>query len=336
MNAELSVEPAAAAGKAGKKRSVTAAGALVWRTTGRKVEVLLVHRPRYDDWSWPKGKTDPGETLPECAVREVEEETGLVVALGQPLPSVRYQDLDGRQKVAHYWAARELADDAPARLGRRPAERIPGEIDETRWVEVHKARTLLTYPHDRLPLDTLVDQWEDERLRTWTMVVVRHARARKRSAWTGDEATRPLTPAGQDQAQHLVPLLAAYGVEGIITSPWERCAATLRPYLEVTGLGAELREELTETAHELRKGPAREVVRRELTMRDGPVALCTHRPVLPTVIEEVASHTPHRIMRQVPESDPWLKTAEILVVHLSQRPRRRAVVVALEKHRPTG
>ncbi|MHB1289382.1 NUDIX hydrolase [Georgenia sp.] len=313
--------------------SVTAAGALVWRVNARKVEVLLVHRPRYDDWSWPKGKIDPGEALPGCAVREVEEETGLAVVLGQPLPTVRYPDRDGRSKVVRYWAAQVMAEDAPARLARRPVVGAPEETDDTRWLEVGKARKLLTYPHDRAPLDVLVDQWEDERLRTWTMVVVRHARARKRSAWKGDEPTRPLTPAGDEQAANLVPILAAYGVEGVITSPWERCAATVRPYLEATGLGAELRGELTEAAHLKRKKPVRDLVRRELTLRDAPLVLCTHRPVLPTVIEEIADHTPHRIMREVPESDPWLKTAEILVIHLSQRPRRRAVVVALEKHR---
>lgn len=318
---------------AGPRARVVAAGALVWRLNGRKVEVLLVHRPRYDDWSWPKGKLDPDETLPVCAAREVEEETGLAVTLGQPLPTVRYRDRDGRPKSAHYWAAQEMADGDPARLARRPVTPVDGEIDETRWVDVAKAAKLLTYPHDRAPLGALADQWSDERLRTWTMVVVRHARARKRSAWPGDETTRPLTAAGQDQAVNLVPLLAAYGVESIITSPWERCAATVRPYLEATGLGAELREELTEAAHEKREKPVREMVARELTVRDAPVALCTHRPVLPTVVGVIAEHTPHRIMAQVPESDPWLKTAEILVIHLAQRPRRRAVVVALEKHR---
>ena len=129
-------------------------------------------------------------------------------------------------------------------------------------------------------------------------------------------------------------MLAAYGIEDVMTSPWERCAATVRPYLEATGIGAELRPELTEDAHARDPRPVRALIQGELGRRDVPVALCTHRPVLPTVVEEVARRTPHRIMRQVPESDPWLKTAEMLVVHLAQRPGRRAAVVALEKHRP--
>jgi 8-oxo-dGTP pyrophosphatase MutT (NUDIX family)/phosphohistidine phosphatase SixA len=315
--------------------TVQAAGALVWRLRGRKLEVLVVHRPRYDDWSWPKGKVEDGESLVACAVREVAEETGVHVALGQPLPVVTYKNGDGRKKTAHYWAARAIDDGTPSVLGRDDVDPAPAsEIDDARWVDVSKAADLLTYPHDLDPLGALTDQWHDERLRTWTMAVVRHARARKRSAWKGGESTRPLTPAGHLQAEHLVPLLAAYGVEDVMTSPWERCAATVRPYLEATGIGAELRPELTEDAHAHNPRPVRALVKAELTKRDVPVAICTHRPVLPTVVKEVAQRTPNRIMRQVPESDPWLKTAEMLVVHLAQRPGRRAAVVALEKHRP--
>ncbi|WP_418605315.1 histidine phosphatase family protein [Georgenia sp. SUBG003] len=143
-------------------------------------------------------------------------------------------------------------------------------------------------------------------------------------------------PVGQTQSENLVPLLSAYGVEEIMTSPWERCAATVRPYLEASGIGAELRPELTEAAHERRARPVRNLVRRELTTRDVPAVICTHRPVLPTVVEEVAERTPHRIMKQVPESDPWLRTAEMLVVHVAKRPGRGAVVAALEKHRASS
>jgi 8-oxo-dGTP diphosphatase len=300
----------------GAQTTIQAAGAVVWRVRGRKLEVLLVHRPKYDDWSWPKGKLEDGEAKVACAAREVAEETGLHVALGQPLPTVRYRDSNGRAKVARYWAAQEVGDGAQSVQGREDVSPASAaEIDGTRWVDVATARDLLSYVHDRDPLGALVDQWQDERLRTWTMVVVRHARARKRSAWDGGEATRPLTPVGEVQARQLVPMLAAYGVEDVITSPWERCAATVRPYLEATGVGAELRPELTEDAHAKRKRPVRELVDHEMTHRDVPVAVCTHRPVLPTVVEEIARRTPHRIMNQVPESDPWLKPAGALEKH---------------------
>lgn len=317
-----------------KRPDVQAAGALVWRlSASRRLEVLLVHRPRYDDWAWPKGKVEPGETVVECAVREVAEETGVHVALGQPLPGVRHKLQDGRRKHTHYWAAQALPDGAPPTGGRivEPADET--EVDEVRWVEAGEAWRMLTYERDREPLGHFLDQWHDERLRTWTMILLRHARARKRSAWNGEEQTRPLTPRGEQQAHALVPVLAGYGVEEVITSPWERCAATVRPFLEATGVGAVLAPELTEAAHERARKPVRRLVRHELTTRDVPAVICTHRPVLPTVMAAVAERTPHRIMKQVPESDPWLKTAEILVVHVAQRPGRGATVTALEKHR---
>lgn len=324
---------------------VQAAGGIIWRTTGRRLEVLLIHRPKYDDWSFPKGKLDAGESLPQCAVREIAEETGLDVALGQPLPAVRYRVAEGRRKVVHYWAAQETGP--PAEAAERPEDdenaggprhRAAGpldltEVDETRWVEARAAWSMLTNAHDRAPLEHLIDQWRDEKLRTWTLVVLRHSRAMKRSAWRGDEDTRPLTGGGSQRAQHLVPLLVSYGINEVITSPWERCAATVRPFLEATGVGASLAEELTESAHKARPKLARRLIRHELITRDVPVVICTHRPVLPTLIEEIAARTPHRLRKRLPQDDPYLKTGEMLVVHVAQRTGRGATVVALESHR---
>lgn len=314
---------------------VQAAGTVVWRVNDRKkLEVLLVHRPRYDDWSWPKGKLDAGESLAGCAVRETAEETGIQVVLGQPLPKVTYRLGDGRRKEVHLWAARP-APDGDLSLRGRPlvtpaAER---EIDEVRWVEIKAARKLLTHDHDREPLGILIDQWKDERLDTWALLIVRHARARKRSAWKGGESTRPLTEVGEAQARRLVPLLAAYGVNRVLSSPWRRCADTVAPYAQAIGVDLEMHPEITEDAHREKPRRARELVRTEARVRAPGVAICTHRPVLPTLMEEIAVNTPNRIMKQVPESDPWLKTSEMLVVHVGRRPGRAAVVVALEKHR---
>ncbi|MEE6281911.1 NUDIX hydrolase [Georgenia sp. MJ170] len=312
-----------------------AAGALVWRINSKKkLEVLLVHRPAYDDWSWPKGKVDPGESLAACAIREIAEETGVEVILGQPLSKVSYRNGGGRRKEAHYWAA-VPAPEGDASLAARSAVTPAStrEIDEVRWVEAGAAKKLLTYPHDREPLGMLIDQWRDERLKTWAMIVVRHARARKRTVWRGGESTRPLTGGGGVQARGLVPLLAAYGVTRVVSSPWQRCMDTVRPYADAIGTTIEEEPGITEDAHREKPKRARNLARDELKERAPAVAICTHRPVLPTFMDEVARSTPHRILKAVPERDPWLQTSEILVVHVGRRPGRGAVVVAIEKHR---
>jgi 8-oxo-dGTP pyrophosphatase MutT (NUDIX family) len=151
-------------------RPVVAAGAVVLRKAPGGPEVLLVHRPKYDDWSFPKGKVDRGEHVLSAAVREVAEETGLGIRLGRPLDSQQYAISGGRTKVVHYWIARVLdSDDVSAYVPNR-------EIDQVRWVPVDEARRLLSYTYDRATLKQAVKR----RKRTTTFVVLRHAHASAR------------------------------------------------------------------------------------------------------------------------------------------------------------
>ena len=119
---------------------VRAAGGVVWSRWGRgPVRILVVHRPRYDDWSLPKGKCDRGETDEDCARREVREETGLTCRLGPELPSTRYRDNKGRDKTVRYWAMEPVSG----------AFSPNAEIDEIRWLPILEAVNLLSYDHDR-------------------------------------------------------------------------------------------------------------------------------------------------------------------------------------------
>ena len=322
-----------------------AAGALVWREKGGDLQVLLVHRPRYDDWSFPKGKLESGESLCACAVREVAEETGAQVRLEQPLETVRYRLGDGTRKEVRYWVARELDRGSPALAARGRIPRASrSEIDGVQWMGVKEARKRLDHAIDRDLLGSLVDLWEDDKLDTWTLVLVRHARAVKRSVWNRpkkrtaeqDEATRPLTgDHGRARARALAPILAAYGVGRAISSPWRRCCDTMAPYCRAAGLNLELEPAITEHAHATAPKTTRKVVERALRMREGPVALCTHRPVLPAVMDVVAEYAPGKLLRSVPNRDPWLKTGEIMVIHMARRPHGKIRAVAIEKQRPS-
>ena len=126
---------------------VEAAGGAVWRRTAKgRIKVLLVHRPRYDDWTLPKGKLDPGETAEAAALREVEEETGLRCRLGDELSPTSYRDPKGRAKVVRYWRMEPLG-----------GEFVPSdEVDELRWVSPADATELLSYDHDRALLQEVV------------------------------------------------------------------------------------------------------------------------------------------------------------------------------------
>lgn len=197
---------------------VRAAGAVVWRPTG---EIALVHRPRYDDWSFPKGKLEPGETAPFAAVREVAEEAGVAVTLGPSLGEIRYEVTEGR-KLVRYWAG-------PAGGGAFAANE---ETDELAWVTPGRAAELLTYSHD---LDVLARFLERGRPAS-VVVLVRHAKAGSRSQWQGPDDLRPLSSTGRAQADKLAGLLALFGPERVVSAPPLRCRETVAPLASALGL----------------------------------------------------------------------------------------------------
>jgi 8-oxo-dGTP diphosphatase len=257
---------------------IHAAGGVVWRTSAPKqptdtkdrIEVLLVHRPGYKDWTFPKGKPDKGESLPVTAVREIAEETGYTVRLGHPLPETMYRVKGGMKRVS-YWVARPVG---------KPKEFKPnGEIDQVRWVRVKEARKLLTYDHDRILLKAFTALRDAKAHRTRTVIVLRHAQARTRNGWKADDLERPLTKPGESQAKKLAPLLRAYGVKGIITSPAIRCAQTVDIYARSVKALMEVDDRLAEETKPKR------VERSIATVleRKGPIVICSHRPTLPWI-----------------------------------------------------
>ncbi len=252
-----------------------AAGAVVTRKgpTGR--EVLLVHRPKYDDWSFPKGKRDPGEHVTQTACREVLEETGVEIRLGQPLRPQLYSVGGGRAKTVHYWVGQVVGDDDVSHF---PAN---NEIDRVIWVPVKQAGSVLSYRHD---VHTL-EQFGQVRRGTRAFVLLRHARAQKRDRFTGpDDSLRPLTKAGKVQATNLSGILHAYGISEILSSSSLRCQQTVQPY--ATDFVFPI-ESLTALSEEQYDAPlAAELTRAALQARHG-IVMCTHRPILPDLLEAI-------------------------------------------------
>jgi 8-oxo-dGTP diphosphatase len=309
-----------------ERPDVLAAGAVVWRE-GRdgRTEVLLVHRPRYDDWSWPKGKAQRGEPLAECAVREVGEETGTAVVLGRPLPATTYRLPDGRTKLVRYWAAR------PAPSAGSRGQETDAEVDRTEWLEGASALGRLTRPGDRAPLERLLALAAEGTLDTVPVVVARHGTARPRDSWSRAEGDRPLVAAGRRQSLALASLLRCWRPERVLSSPWRRCLDTVRPYLAASsGTTMRTKAGLSESGH--RRHPEKAARHTERLLRRGrPALLCTHRPVLPAVLRALAAAATPEVRSGLPVADPWLAPGEALVAHVA-RSAGRPLVVAVERH----
>lgn len=287
---------------------VLAAGAVVWREVGgRRIQLLMVHRMRYDDWTFPKGKIDAGERLPVTAVRETAEETGLGIHLGVPLSRLEYPLTTGGTKQVSYWCARP---DGEGELSFEPTH----EITAVRWVDLDETAAALSYDTDRRVLDDFTRLLPGAEHRAIPLIVLRHAKARSRRRWKGDDRRRTLAARGLSEAKRLVPLLQAYGIRTVVSSDSTRCVQTVEPYADSVDVDIALDRGLSQE-DATRKTVAR---RAELLLGDGePTVVCTHRPVLPMLFD--AMHI----------EDPSLETSQLIVLH-----RRDDTVVARELHHP--
>ncbi|WP_396657453.1 NUDIX domain-containing protein [Microbacterium sp.] len=306
--------------------AVYAAGGVVWRLAGDKLKVLLIHRTRYRDVTLPKGKVDPGEMLAETAVREIHEETGIRVCLGVAVGVSRYRLPSKRTKIVHYWAA-EATDTAIAASAFVPN----GEIAALEWVGVKKARSRLSYPVDVEILDSFVRLVDEGVLRTFPIVVLRHAKAVVREDWDGEDADRPLTSRGRRQARAIVGPLRAFGVRKIISSPAVRCVKTVAPLAKAIDRPIDTTRRISQDAWDDGKADARTVIGQRVRARK-PAVLCSHGPVLPDILHELALAT-GTLRGSYLGSASNLEFGAFSVVHLSAT-NPGSGIVAIETHIP--
>lgn len=237
-------------------------------------ELCLVYRPKYDDWSWPKGKNEDNESHRHTAVREVGEETGYAVTLGPHIAQIEYPlENEGKKSISksgaknnsqnnnktevvkriHYWMMRKIDENSamrrlPAFGPIKPAK--PTEIGNVIWLTPSKARKKLTHDSDRKVLDAFLEKLHAGQTEYKTLILVRHGKAESRKSWQGSEATRPITPLGSAASYALGRELACYAPNRIVSSPWKRCVETVATFAHDSSLPIEQIAELTEDHHE--------------------------------------------------------------------------------------
>jgi len=304
--------------------SVYAAGAVCWREIDGIVLVLLIHRSGRRDISLPKGKVDPGEMLPETAVREIQEETGLEIALGVPLGITEYLLPSGRNKIVHYWAA-QVSEKAIINSTFVPND----EVAALEWMPIERARKELSYDPDRIILDNFSALLKQKVTETYALIVLRHAKAVDPSAFKGSDVGRPLSPRGERQADSIVGALSSWHPRRLIASTSVRCQQTMAPLAAALKRDVRLVEAISQHAFHDDSEDVRNLIGKRVRSRKTTV-ICSHGPVIPELVREIALATGTPLGSFVMEAG-LLDTASFSVIHLSKT-HPASGIIAVETH----
>ena len=257
--------------------TILAAGAVLWRKSEKKkIEVLIIHRPKYDDWTFPKGKAEIGEPLIACAYREVLEETNIETAFGPYLGEVEYLTNDGKKKVS-FWSAKVVKE-----KDFKPNT----EVDQLKWVEVTKVKELLTLDTDRKILEQFLQIDPD----TKPFILLRHAKAVTRDEWQGEDDDRPLDSYGQNQAKRLLAMYQVFNLEQIHSSDAVRCYDTVVAIAKGLNIKLEVTGKLSESTFKKDKEKAFDYAK-DLMKLNESVLLCSHNPILPRMLNKLTKNS---------------------------------------------
>jgi 8-oxo-dGTP pyrophosphatase MutT (NUDIX family)/phosphohistidine phosphatase SixA len=264
---------------------VLAAGGFLWRGDpsgpARDREIAIVHRPKYDDWSMPKGKVDEGEQLVVTACREVCEETGATASAGQVIGEQRYRVAAG-MKYVRYWAMEYAGGDFVEQ----------DEVDELRWMPTPDAIRKVSYDHDQ----QLAQRFADTPIATATILVVRHASAGKRRRWKGDDKLRPLDSDGVAQAARLSVVAPCYAPVRIASADLLRCADTVRQVSLDLGIPVSIEPALSSAAHASNPKKTVDWLREQIDA-GGTTMLCSQGEVIPDLLTRISAGAPVRLRR---------------------------------------
>lgn len=273
---------------------IRAAGAVLWREKKPfGLEIALVHRAKFDDWTFPKGKIEDGESPIQAAYREVYEETNIKALFGQFLGAIEYE-VENEKKKVQYWMAK-----AP---NETPEFHPNDEIDRMEWVSLKQARHFLTYDIDR----EVLGFFRDAERHGNVMVLLRHAKAIKRADWDGDDSDRPLSTEGQITAKKLVSHLEMFNIDEIHTSDAYRCMSTVEPFHEKFGTIKVNTEHLSEYAYEKDDLLAVSYVR-QLAKFGGNYLVCSHNPILDVMVDHLVKYPEDfDLDKELHPGDAWI------------------------------
>lgn len=295
------------------EKLIEAAGGVLWRPAagGAGIEIALVHRPKYDDWSIPKGKLGTDEQPLIGALREVWEETGFLGVPGRPLNEIRYLK-DGAPKRVRYWAMR---------MGN--GHFTPGdEVDQLMWLPPKEARRHLSPDRDESVLDGI----DLDTVSTWPCLLVRHGSAGERATWQGEDRERPLDALGDEQAEALVPLLSAYEIRRVLSADVLRCMETIGPYAHAAQLSVESEPLVSEAGYAEQPDRALERLLEILSSGEASV-VCSQGKTLPALVVAACE-----ALGATPPPDPSVRKGGMAVLHL--RAGSAPQLVATERFDP--
>jgi len=291
---------------------IYAAGAVLWRiTSNKKIEIALIHRPRYDDWSLPKGKLDANETMISCAHREVMEETGYSAVFGPELGFATYK-VEGGSKLVKYWSAQAV--DKP------DGKPNPQEVDTILWLSPSDARKKLTVDDDR----SIVDFFLEFGTGTTPLVLLRHAKAVKREEWDGDDDDRPLAQVGQVQAKRLLSMYLPFAIEEVHSSDAMRCIETIEPITRSLSMNPIFSTDLSEYRFTKDKEAALDYAQ-DLMARGKSAIICSHNPILPKILKKLIGKKNFKeLAQELKPAEAWIlhhRDGEIIAVDWVGAPR---------------